>query len=71
MYERILNVYERNLAKKLDILWTPKENGYRFHHTMLDRMSVITKVSRIIDFGIKIAILPLQERTDEPMISEG
>ena len=48
IYERISNVYERNLAKKLDILWTSKEKGYRFHHTKLDSTSVITKVKRII-----------------------
>ena len=52
VYERISNAYEQNLAKKLDILSTPKEEDYRFHHTMLDSISVITRVSRIIALGI-------------------
>jgi hypothetical protein len=58
------------ILPKIRHIMDTKRKGYQFHHTMLDSKSVIARVSRIIALGIQIAILPLQERTDEPMISE-
>ena len=48
-----------------------QKKGYQFHHTKLDSMSIINTRVRIMMIWVSKQIhLPLQERTDEPMMGE-